>query len=153
MDGISATRAILAANPDAHVVILTSFGDRDQIVGALRVGALGYILKDVEPEELFRAVRAAASGLSPLTPRIARTLLTTSPQHFPSLPSDLSARETRLLELVARGMSNQVVAQRLGISEKTVKNNLSSIYRTIGVHDREAAAAWAVDHGIAEPPT
>jgi DNA-binding NarL/FixJ family response regulator len=150
MDGIAATKGIVATVPGAHVVVLTSFDDRERIVRALQVGALGYVLKDVEPEELFRAIRAAARGLSPLTPRVAHTLLSEPIRHLTARPRDLSAREMRILELVARGMPNHVVAERLGLSEKTVKNNLTAIFRTIGAGDRHEAATWAAEHGIVE---
>ena len=147
MDGIEATRAVLAERPETHVVILTSFSDRERIIAALDAGAIGYLLKDAEPDELVRAVRAAARGDAPLAPRAARELLAASrPAEGPL--DRLSPREREVLACVREGLPNKRIAMRLEISEKTVKGHLTSIFETIGVSDRTAAALWARDHGV-----
>jgi DNA-binding NarL/FixJ family response regulator len=146
LNGIEATRALSEAGSSAHVVILTTFSDRDRIIGALEAGALGYLLKDAEPEEIIRGVRAAAKGDSPLAPRAAREMITD--RATPGGPSGLSARELQVLELVAGGLPNKLIARRLEISEKTVKAHLTSVFAQIGVSDRTQAALWAQRHNI-----
>jgi len=146
LDGIAATRAIAAAQPDVAVVVLTSFSDRDQILQALDAGAVGYLLKDAEPDEIAKAVRAAARGEAPLDPRAGRALLSA---RVASSPLDgLSERERDVLRLVARGLPNKLIARELSISEKTVKTHLTSVFRTIGVTDRTQAALWAERNGL-----
>ncbi|MEA2125188.1 MAG: hypothetical protein QOI80_1970 [Solirubrobacteraceae bacterium] len=147
MDGIEATRAVLAERPETHVVVLTSFSDRERIISALDAGAIGYLLKDAEPDELVRAVRAAARGEAPLDPRAARELLAAGrPAEGPL--QKLSPREREVLACVREGLPNKRIALRLEISEKTVKAHLTSVFDTIGVSDRTAAAMWARDHGV-----
>jgi DNA-binding NarL/FixJ family response regulator len=146
MDGIEATRRIVEAQPRVAVVVLTSFSDREQILRALDAGAVGYLLKDAEPAELERAVRAAARGEAPLDPRAGRALLQDRASGSPL--DGLSEREREVLAMVARGLPNKLVARELGISEKTVKAHLTSVYRTIGVTDRTQAALWAERHGL-----
>jgi len=146
LDGIAATRAIAAAQPDVAVVVLTSFSDRDQILQALDAGAVGYLLKDAEPDEIAKAVRAAARGEAPLDPRAGRALLSA---RSASSPLDgLSEREREVLRLVAQGRPNKLIARELSISEKTVKTHLTSVFRTIGVTDRTQAALWAERNGL-----
>ena len=147
LDGIEATRRILGAVPSARVVVLTSLADRTRILGALDAGALGYLLKDAEPEELFRGIRAAARGDAPLDPRAARELLSARAERARPL-ADLTERERDVLALVGAGLPNKIIAARLGISEKTVKAHLTSVFRGIGVSDRTQAALWAQRHGI-----
>jgi DNA-binding NarL/FixJ family response regulator len=150
--GTEATRRILASNPEAAVVILTSFSDREQILAALDAGAIGYLLKDAGPAELIDGVRAAARGESPLHPKAARELLTgrDSPGGGAlSEAPDLTARESEILALLAKGMPNKRIALDLGISEKTVKAHVTSIFNSLGVTDRTQAALWAREHGIA----
>ncbi|MEA2126628.1 MAG: hypothetical protein QOI80_3410 [Solirubrobacteraceae bacterium] len=146
VDGAEATRRIVAADPSTQVVILTSFSDRDQIVRALDAGAIGYLLKDAEPDDLIEGVRAAARGESPLDPKAARAML--NARSRPSPGADLSPREREVLALVASGLANKVIAMRLEISEATVKAHLTSIFSTIGVSDRTQAALWARENGI-----
>lgn len=146
MDGIEATRRISEAEPDVHVVILTSFSDQKGILAALDAGAIGFLLKDAEPDELFRGVRAAAAGESPLAPTAARALLRSRREH--EGPQELTEREQEVLALVAAGLPNKLIARRLEISEKTVKAHLTSIYRRIGVGSRTEAAVWAQARGI-----
>jgi DNA-binding NarL/FixJ family response regulator len=146
LDGIEATRRIVEAEPGVAVVVLTSFSDREQILRALDAGAIGYLLKDAEPAELERAVRAAARGEAPLDPRAGRALLQ---DRVAGSPLDgLSEREREVLAMVARGLPNKLIARELGISEKTVKAHLTSVFRTIGVTDRTQAALWAERHGL-----
>ena len=146
LDGIAATRLITEAEPGVAVVVLTSFSDREQILRALDAGAVGYLLKDAEPDELVKAVRAAARGEAPLDPRAGRALL--SARSRPSIPEALSDREREVLAMVARGLPNKLIARELGISEKTVKAHLTRVFRAIGVSDRTQAALWAERNGL-----
>ena len=142
MDGIAATRAVRRRAPDTQVVVLTSFADHDRILEALDAGATGYLLKESEPEELLRGVRAAALGESPLAPKAARALLESrrATQPRPVTGAELSEREHQILALVGQGLPNKVIAVRLGIAEQTVKNHLSRIFLVLGVTDRTQAA-------------
>ncbi len=147
MDGIEATKRITAARPQTAVVVLTAFSDRPRILGALEAGACGYLLKDVEADEVGNAIRAAARGESPLDPRVARAVL--DARLAPAEPSgDLSPRELEVLTLLVQGLPNRLIARRLQISEKTVKAHLTSVFRQLGVTDRTQAALWAARHGI-----
>jgi DNA-binding NarL/FixJ family response regulator len=146
MDGVTATRAI-AAESGPQVLVLTSFSDAERIVDALDAGAVGYMLKDAEPDDLIEAVRSVAQGDSPLHPRVARQLLTARSARRP-VDQELTAREREVLWLVRDGLANKQIARRLGISERTVKAHLTSVFATIGVADRTAAALWAERHHI-----
>jgi len=141
VDGIEATRRVLAESPETHVVVLTSFVDKRRIMAALEAGAAGYILKDADAGEVSAAVRAAASGGSPLDPKVARVVLDESRR--PQQANELSPREREVLELVEQGMANKQIARRLGIAERTVKAHLTNVFQAIGVTDRTAAALWA----------
>jgi DNA-binding NarL/FixJ family response regulator len=145
-DGIEATKRVLAANPDVNVLVLTSFSDRDRVLKALDAGATGYLLKDAEPDELLRAIRAAARGESPLSPRAAAALLSARRDHHPA--ENLSDRELEVLKLVANGLANKQIARELGITEKTVKVHLTRVFREIDVFDRTQAALWAQRNGL-----
>jgi DNA-binding NarL/FixJ family response regulator len=145
VDGIDATRRIKAAQPEVAVVVLTS--DRERILRAIDAGAAGYLLKDAAPDELARAVRAAARGDAPLDPKAARALLSARETAAPA--EALSDREREVLLMVAEGLPNRQIARRLGISEKTVKAHLTSVFRQIGVTDRTQAALWAERRGLA----
>jgi DNA-binding NarL/FixJ family response regulator len=142
VDGVAATRQIVASGAESQVVVLTSFSDSERIVAALDAGAIGYLLKDTEPEELLEGVRAAARGESPLNPRAARQLLTARAS-TPVLTVDLTPRELEVLGLVRQGLANKQIARRLGITERTVKAHLTSTFQRIGVSDRTQAALWA----------
>jgi DNA-binding NarL/FixJ family response regulator len=146
IDGIEATRRVLAVRPETRVVMLTSFAEHERVIEALDSGAIGYILKDAESDELVRGVRAAAAGDSPLSPRAARALVTARRGRRPF--EELTARELDVLKLVARGLSNKQIAWRLTISEKTVKAHMTSSVGRIGVGDRTQAALWAQRHGV-----
>lgn len=144
-DGVAATRAITDRAPGIAVVVLTTFADREGVLGSLDAGAVGYLMKDVGPDTLYEGVVAAASGGSPIDPRVARTLVearrtgTSGGQH-------LTAKQTEVLRLVAEGLPNRLVGRRLGVSEKTVKAHLTQIYHALGVTDRVQAALWAKEH-------
>jgi DNA-binding NarL/FixJ family response regulator len=148
LNGMDATRALQEAGSEARVVVLTTFSDRDRILGALDAGALGYLLKDAEPEEIIRGVRAAARGESPLAPRAAHELLIERAGGPGRPETELSAREQEVLALVADGLPNKLIARRLQISEKTVKAHLTSVFSAIGVTDRTQAALWAHRHKL-----
>lgn len=146
LDGIEATRRIRGVSPATNVIVFTSFSDRERILGALDAGAVGYLLKDAEPEEIHRAIRAAMRGEAPLAPKAAAALLAArsvaSPTH------DLTEREREVLRLVTTGLANKQIARRLGISEKTVKGHLTHVFQAIGVTDRTQAALWADRNGL-----
>jgi DNA-binding NarL/FixJ family response regulator len=146
LDGIQATRRIRAAQPEVAVVVLTSFSDRERILSALDAGAAGYLLKDAEPDALAHAIQAAARGEAPLDPKAARALLSARRASAPA--TQLSDREREVLAMVAEGLPNKLIARQLGISEKTVKAHLTSVYRQIGVTDRTQAALWARRQGV-----
>ena len=147
VDGIAATRRILAEAPGTRVVVLTSFSDNTRIHAALDAGALGYLLKYAEASEVVRAIRAASRGESPLDPRVARAVLARGTT--PAALSGMTAREREVLALLGTGLPNKAIARRLGISEATVKAHLTRIFRQIGVTDRTQAAIWAREHRIA----
>lgn len=148
LDGIEATRQVLAERPQTAVLVLTSFSDRPRIMGALEAGACGYLLKDVDAEEVAAGIRAAARGESPLDPRAARTIL--EARSAPDPLAGLSQREREVLGLLVEGLSNKLIARRLEISEKTVKSHLTRIFRELGVTDRTQAALWAERHNLGE---
>lgn len=146
LDGAEATREITADNPDSRVVVLTSFSDRARIHDALDAGAIGYLLKDSEPEELRRAIRAAARGESPLAPKAAQQLIAT--RRRPTPADQLTDREREILMLLAKGHSNKIIARRLEISESIVKNHVNCVFNELNVADRTQAALWAHRHGV-----
>jgi DNA-binding NarL/FixJ family response regulator len=144
VDGVEATRRITDGASGTAVVVLTSFSDRERILEALDAGAIGYLLKDVEPQDLLRAVRAAAAGESPLDPKAGRALLTRSRP----ATVELTDREREVLRLVVRGLANKQIGRQLGIAERTVKAHLTSAFQRIGATDRTQAALWATRHGL-----
>ena len=146
IDGVEATRRIASELPDVRVLVLTSFSDRERILDAVDAGAVGYLLKDAAPDELLRGIRAVARGESPLSPKAAQALVAARKERIEV--RDLSPRETEVLILVANGLANKQIAQRLGISEKTVKAHLVSVFQRIGVADRTQAAIWAHRRGL-----
>jgi DNA-binding NarL/FixJ family response regulator len=145
VDGVSATRAIVEEEL-ADVLVLTSYADAERIVGALDAGAVGYLLKDAEPDDILGGIRAVARGESPIHPRAARELLATR-RPSAEMP-DLTPREREVLGLVREGLANKQIARRLGITERTVKAHLTSVFATIGVSDRTSAALWAERHRV-----
>lgn len=146
LDGIAATAQVLDAAPGTKVIVLTSFNESARILAALEAGAVGYLLKDAEPEDIVRAVHDAAAGGVPLSPQAARALL---PGNRPAARADaLTAREREVLALVASGLPNKSIARRLEISEKTVKAHLTRVFTVLGVQDRTSAALWAQRQGL-----
>ena len=145
-DGIEATRRIREGSPKTNVVIFTSFSDRERILRALDAGAIGYLLKDAEPDEIHRGLQAAARGEAPLAPKAAAEVLAARSVTAPS--GALTEREREVLLLVASGLANKQIARRLGISEKTVKGHLTQVFQSLGVTDRTQAALWAERHGL-----
>lgn len=141
VDGVEVSRRLATAAPNTRIVVFTSFSDRDRIVEALDAGAIGYLLKDAEPEEIHQAILAAARGESPLAPKAAAALLAERAARPASV--ELTARERDVLSLVVQGLANKQIARRLGISEKTVKGHLTNLFQRIGVADRTQAALWA----------
>jgi DNA-binding NarL/FixJ family response regulator len=146
VDGVEATRRLLASQPGVQVVILTSFSDRERILDALDAGAVGYLLKDSEPEVVLEGIRAAARGESPLAPKAAQAVVAERAERRPAF--HLSERERDVLALVGAGLSNKRIARELQISEKTVKSHMTRIFRELGVFDRTQAALWAREHRI-----
>lgn len=143
MGGVAATTEVLRRRPSTRIVMLSSYSEDETVLAALDAGASGYLLKDSEPDELVKGVRAAALGEVPLAPRAARALLA-SRSRAP-LEGHLTPREEEVLDLVAEGLANKVIARQLGISEKTVKTHLTSVFQRIGVYSRTEAALWARD--------
>ena len=141
VDGIEVTKRLRDASPDTKIVVFTSFSDRERIVQALDAGAVGYLLKDAEPEELHAAVQAASRGEAPITPRAAAALLADRRERPAAVA--LTVREREVLGLVVEGLANKQIARRMGISEKTVKGHLTNLFQRIGVADRTQAALWA----------
>ena len=154
MDGIEATMYIKKKYPHVKVLVLTSFSDQAHVLPALKAGASGYILKDVEPDQLVEAIRSAYKGNIQLHPDIANTLFSqTLPQEEKEETSNihidvLTARENEVLQLLAKGMSNKEIASVLVITEKTVKAHVSSILSKLNLSDRTQAALYAVKKGI-----
>lgn len=146
VDGVTAIRRIKALELDVDVLVLTSFNDGERIVGALDAGAVGYLLKDADPDDVLRGIRAVARGGSPIDPQAARTLLGARADSHQ--PVHLTSREAQVLALVREGLANRQVARRLDISERTVKAHLTSAFARIGVSDRTQAALWAERHGL-----
>jgi len=145
VDGVAATRAIMSERLGVDVLVLTSFSDSERILAALDAGAVGYLLKDADPEDVLEGIRAVSRGESPLHPKAARALLGVragSPQ------VQLTTRETEVLTLVREGLANKQIARRLDISERTVKAHLTSAFARIGVADRTQAALWAERNGL-----
>ena len=150
MDGVEATRRLLERWPGARVIILTTFDDDAYIFDALRVGALGYLLKDVSGAELAAAVREVARGGALIQPSVARKVLAEFSRLAPDLAhprpaslEPLTGREQEILEGIARGLSNKEIAVRLSLTEGTVKNYISVIFQKLGVQDRTQAAIKA----------
>jgi DNA-binding NarL/FixJ family response regulator len=154
LDGVEATRAIVGEATGTEVLVLTSFSDFARIDAAIEAGAVGYLLKDAEPDVLLDGIRAVARGGSPLDPRAARRLLSrrstaaAAPSSGDVDVAALSPREAEVLRLVVEGLLNKQIAQRLGITERTVKAHLTSAYQRIGVADRTQAALWAQRHHL-----
>lgn len=154
LDGIGATAAIKERWPGVDVIAMTSFIEDEKVFGAMRAGAGGYVLKDADPDEVVKAIRSAAAGEVHLDPRVARRLMEElnprKPKH--ATPQEtLSEREIEVLKLVARGYSNQGIAEQLIISPKTAKTHVSNILSKLGLASRTQAAVYALNEGLVTP--
>lgn len=155
MDGVEATSRIIEKSPHSRVIILTSFGEEDKVIPAIQAGAQGYLLKDIAPNDLVQAVREAYRGQVQLHPDIAKKLMSAiaaqgaPTSHSPeSAAADLTERELDVLRLIAGGMSNNEIAEKLVISEKTVKTHVSNILSKLHLDDRTQAAIYALKHNL-----
>jgi DNA-binding NarL/FixJ family response regulator len=149
MDGISAISAIRRELPETEVLALTSVLEDASVVGAVRAGAIGYLLKDTQADELRRAIKAAVAGQVQLSPQAAARLL--REVRAPESPESLTERETEVLRLLAQGQANKEIARSLDIGEKTVKTHVSNILAKLGVQSRTQAALYAVHIGLVSP--
>jgi DNA-binding NarL/FixJ family response regulator len=147
MDGITATAQIRTELPDTEVIALTSVLEDGAVVGAVKAGAIGYLLKDAEPDELLTAIRAAAAGQVHLTPKAAARLM--REVRVPDNPQSLTEREIDVLRMIAGGKANKEIAAGLGIGQQTVKSHVSSILMKLGVQSRTQAALYAAQIGLA----
>jgi NarL family two-component system response regulator LiaR len=149
MDGIAATAAIRRELPETEVLALTSVLEDASVVGAVRAGAIGYLLKDTQAEALCQAIKAAAAGQVQLTPRAAARLM--QALSAPASPEALTERETEVLRLLAQGQSNKQIAHRLNNTEKTIKTHVSRILAKLGVQSRTQATLYAIRTGLVSP--
>jgi DNA-binding NarL/FixJ family response regulator len=147
LDGLAAMRVLRERVPGARVIVLTSFADDDKLLPALRAGAAGYLLKNAEPQELARAVRAAHAGEALLDPHVAARLVDALAGEKEPL-DQLTPREREVLQLIGLGFSNKRIAQELRLSEKTVKTHVGHVLAKLGVDDRTQAAVFAVRAGL-----
>jgi DNA-binding NarL/FixJ family response regulator len=151
LDGVGAMRELRRRLPSARVIVLTSFPDDDRLLPAIQAGAAGYLLKNADPQEVVRAVRAAHAGEALLDPGVAARLLEAIAQRPDSEPAErLTPREREVLALIARGMPNKLIARELEISEKTVKTHVGHVLAKLGVTDRTQAALQAVREGLVD---
>jgi two-component system, NarL family, response regulator LiaR len=151
LDGIGATTAIKSQWPQVDVIAMTSFIEDEKVFGAMRAGAGGYVLKDADPDDVVKAIRSAAAGEVHLDPRVARRLMEelNPNKHRDASPQEqLSEREVEVLKLVARGHSNQMIAEQLIISPKTAKTHVSNILSKLGLASRTQAAVYALKAGF-----
>ena len=147
-DGITTIRRLRQAHPGTAVLVLTSYVDDVHVFAALEAGAAGYLLKDVQPDELVRAIRQVRQGEPALHPKVASRLVQHTAQ--PSSFADFTRRERDVLRLLAEGFANKEIARRLSLSEKTVKTHVSHILQKLGVADRTQAALLAVRRGLVQ---
>ena len=152
MDGIGATREIKALLPRAAVIILTGHEEDEHVFEGIKAGAQGYLLKDSEPEDLSRAIHTVYAGDTIIAPGLAQKMLTTfeggRPGGSAHLAPPLTERELEVIKALAQGMSDRQIARSLGISEKTVRNHTSNIYRKLHIFDRTQAVIYAVRDGV-----
>ena len=152
MDGIEATRQITSQQPKARILVLTSFAADNKVFPAIKAGASGYLLKDSSPDELVRAIRQVHRGEPSLHPTIARKLLQeiARPAEVQPAPEALTTREMTVLGLIAQGLSNQEIADRIGVSEPTVRTHVSHILGKLHLASRTQAALYAVREGLTD---
>ena len=152
MNGVEATRQIMMKCPEVKVLVLTTYADDEWVFNAIQAGASGYLLKDTPREELIKAVRGTITGKTYVDPSIAGKVLeqVSSRQTQPAtlITSKLTEREAEVLRLIAKGLSNADIADRLFLSDGTVRNHVSSILAKLGVYDRTQAAVIAIQHGL-----
>jgi DNA-binding NarL/FixJ family response regulator len=155
LDGIEATRRLVASGHPARIVILTTFDLDEAVFGALRAGASGFMLKDIRAAELVSAIRLVARGEALLAPTVTRRLLDRFADALPGEPprsmDELTPREVEVLRLVARALTNAEIAERLTLTEATVKSHVSAILRKLGLRDRVQAVVAAYDAGLVRP--
>jgi NarL family two-component system response regulator LiaR len=151
MDGITAISQIKSLQPDMHIIVLTSFATDDKIFPAIKAGALGYILKDSDPEDLIQAIRQVHHGEPSLNPNVARKVLNelNRPAKEPLTPDPLTGRELEVLSLVAQGLNNQEIADRLVVEEVTVRTHVSHILSKLHLANRVQATLYALREGLA----
>ena len=142
--GVSAIVGVKRAHPEARVLALSSFAEDDQVFGAMQAGAAGYLLKDVEPDDLATAIRQVFAGQPALHPDVAARLMRRAAEPQPTAAEQLTPRELDVLRLVVEGFANKEIARRLAITEKTVKTHVSSVLQKLGVSDRTGAAVLAI---------
>jgi NarL family two-component system response regulator LiaR len=148
LDGVEVMRALRERVPRVRAIVLTSFLDDERLLPAMRAGAAGYLLKNVQPQELARAVRAAVAGEALIDPAVAARLVVTLEDGRDERPDDLTPREREVLALIGRGYPNKRIAAELGIAEKTVKTHVSHVLAKLGVADRTQAALYAARVGL-----
>jgi two-component system, NarL family, response regulator LiaR len=146
LDGVGAMRELRRRVPGARVIVLTSFLEDDRLLPAIRAGAAGYLLKNVQPQELARAIRLADEGEALIDPAVAARLVDAVADGQADEPEPLTPREQEVLGLIARGYSNKRIALELGVAQKTVKTHVSHVLAKLGVADRTQAALYAADH-------
>ena len=157
LDGIDATRAIVASGNRARILVLTTFDLDEYVYGAIRAGASGFLLKDVRPADLIDAIRLVAAGNALLGPTVTQRLLERFAEPEPvtgaatEVPASLTEREREILRLISAGLSNSEIAERLVVSETTVKTHVSNLLRKLGVRDRVQAVVLAYEAGVVEP--
>ena len=147
LDGVGAMQELRRRVPGARVIVLTSFLEDDRLLPAIRAGAAGYLLKNVQPQELARAVRLADEGETLIDPAVAARLVSAVADGQADEPEPLTPREQEVLELIGRGYSNKRIALELGVAEKTVKTHVSHVLAKLGVSDRTQAALYAARLG------
>ena len=149
LDGVGAMQQVRAGRAETRVIVLTSFGDDEKLLRAVRAGASGYLLKSAAPQEVVRAIRAAHDGDAVIDPKAAGRLLEALAQ-APQVTQVLTPREHEVLTCVCRGMPNKQIARELGLAEKTVKTHVGHILAKLGVTDRTQAALLALREGLSE---
>jgi DNA-binding NarL/FixJ family response regulator len=161
LDGIEATRRLSECQPEVRVIALTTFADDESVLGALRAGARGYLTKDASGEDIRAAIELVAAGEAALDPAVQHHVVAAvaggaaaaaGAGGAPALPDDLTPREAEVLTLIAEGLSNAEIAERLVVSPTTVKSHINHLFGKAGIRDRAQAVNYAYRHGLATPP-